>query len=107
MPRTLRPQPYTQRLQRLLTLINEIKCDPHQTPAALYARLHVSRFMFYKDCGVLQALGFAFRYDRRQQRYVITEDRFLPVLNLSTTEALAPDHGCAPTCLYRGLYPHL
>ncbi len=77
------------RLQRLLTLINEIKTTPHQAPEALYTSLGISRAMFYKDCQVLKDLGLAFHYDRQQRRYIITQDRFLPVLNLSTSEMLA------------------
>jgi predicted DNA-binding transcriptional regulator YafY len=45
--------------------------------------------MFYKDCQVLKALGLAFHYDRQQRQYIITQDRFLPVLHLSTSEMLA------------------
>jgi predicted DNA-binding transcriptional regulator YafY len=82
-------QQYTQRVQRLLALINEIKTNPRQTPAALYAALGISRAMFYKDCAVLATLGFAFRYDRHQERFVITQEQFLPVLDLRTSEVLA------------------
>jgi predicted DNA-binding transcriptional regulator YafY len=38
---------------------------------------------------VLKALGLAFHYDRQQRQYVITEDRYLPVLDLSVSELLA------------------
>jgi predicted DNA-binding transcriptional regulator YafY len=81
--------PYAKRLQRLLLLVNEIKTNPGQLPNALYASLSVSRSMFYKDCQVLAGLGFIFHYDRRQSSYVITQDRFLPALNLSISEVLA------------------
>jgi predicted DNA-binding transcriptional regulator YafY len=80
---------YARRLQRLLTIINEIKTTPHQAPEALYTSLGISRAMFYKDCQVLKALGLAFHYDRQQRQYVITQDRYLPVLALSTSELLA------------------
>ena len=83
------PHHYTGRLQRLLLLINDLKTNPCQTPAALYASLGVSRAMFYKDRQVLRDLGFVFRYDRQQRQYRIVQDRFLPVLNLSTSEILA------------------
>jgi predicted DNA-binding transcriptional regulator YafY len=82
-------QQYARRVQRLLALINEIKTNPRQTPEALYAALGISRAMFYKDCKVLATLGFTFRYSRRQRQYVITQDQFLPMLNLSTSEVLA------------------
>ena len=55
------PHHYTGRLQRLLLLINDIKTNPCQTPAALYASLGVSRAMFYKDRQALRELGFVFR----------------------------------------------
>jgi predicted DNA-binding transcriptional regulator YafY len=87
--RYIMQQQYARRVQRLLTLINEIKTNPRQQPEALYATLGVSRAMFYKDCKLLATLGFTFRYDRSQRQYVITQDQFLPVLSLSTSEVLA------------------
>ncbi len=89
MPQSVPPQQYARRLQRLLTLIHEIKTTPHQAPEALYTSLGISRAMFYKDCQVLKDLGLAFHYDRQQRRYIITQDRYLPVLDLSTSEMLA------------------
>jgi predicted DNA-binding transcriptional regulator YafY len=70
-------------------IINEIKTTPHQTPEALYTNLRISRAMFYKDCHVLKALGLDFHYDRQQRRHIITQDPYLPVLDLSTSEMLA------------------
>src|SRR5215467_3712505 len=89
MPQSITTHHYARHLQRLLTLTNELKTTPHQTPEALYTGLGISRAMFYKDCQVLQALGLAFHYDRQQRRHVITQDRYLPVLDLSTSEMLA------------------
>ena len=89
MPQSVSPHQYARRLQRLLMIINEIKTTPHQAPEALYASLGISRAMFYKDCQVLKALGLAFHYDRQQRRYIITQDRYLPVLDLSISEMLA------------------
>ena len=89
MPPAALPHQHVKRLQRLLTLVQDLKSAPQQSPEALYASLGVSRAMFYKDRQALAALGFVFHYDRRQQRYVITQDRFLPVLNLSFSEMLA------------------
>src|SRR5215510_6168971 len=89
MPQSITTHHYAGRLQRLLALINEIKTTPHQAPEALYTGLGISRAMFYKDCQVLKALGLAFHYNRQQRRYIITQDRFLLVLNLSTSEMLA------------------
>jgi predicted DNA-binding transcriptional regulator YafY len=76
-------------LQRLLTLINEIKTNPRQQPRTLYSTLKISSSMFDKDRRLLAGLGFAFRYSRKQRQYVIIQDQFLPVLNLSTSEVLA------------------
>ena len=89
MPQPIAPHQYARRLQRLLAIINEIKTTPHQAPEALYTSLSISRAMFYKDCQVLKALGLVFHYDRQQRRYIITQDRYLPVLDLSTSEMLA------------------
>lgn len=89
MPRSALSHQYSKRLQRLLVLVNEIKTNPYQAPEALWASLGVSRAMLYKDRQALAAMGFTFHYDRRQCGYVITQDRFLPVLNLSISEVLA------------------
>ena len=89
MPRSTLLHQYSRRLQRLLWLVNEIKINPYQTPEVLWVSLGVSRAMFYKDRQALAAIGFTFRYDRRQHGYVIMQDRFLPVLNLSISEVLA------------------
>ena len=89
MPQSIALHHYAGRLQRLLGLVNEIKTTPHQAPEALYTSLGISRAMFYKDRQVLKALGLAFHYDRQQRRYIITQDRYLPVLDLSTSELLA------------------
>jgi len=89
MLQSVPPRQYTRRLQRLLAIINEIKTNPQQAPEALYTSLDISCPMFYKDSQVLKALSFAFHHDRHQHRYIITQDRFLPVLDLSITEMLA------------------
>ena len=89
MPRPTPPPAYTRRIQRLLALINEIKTNPHQEPRLLCRALGVSRAMLYKDRQVLAQVGFTFRYDRRQRQHLITQDRFLPVLQLTSSEVLA------------------
>ena len=88
MPRPTQQQ-YARRVQRLLALINEIKTNPRQTPAALSAALGISRAMFYKDRELLATLGFTFRYVRSQHQFVITQEPFLPVLNLNSSEVPA------------------
>jgi predicted DNA-binding transcriptional regulator YafY len=89
MPQPILAHQPRKRLQRLLTIINEIKTNPHQRPQALYSALGISSSMFDKDRRLLAGLGFAFRFHRAQQRYEITQDQFLPVLALSTSEVLA------------------
>jgi predicted DNA-binding transcriptional regulator YafY len=89
MPQSIALHHYARRLQRLLTIINEIKTAPHQAPEALYTSLGISSGMFYKDRQVLKDLGLVFHYNRQQRRYIITQDRYLPVLDLSTSELLA------------------
>lgn len=89
MSRSTLPPAYTRRIQRLLALINEIKTNPRQEPRRLCSALGVSRAMFYKDRQVLAQVGFTFRYDRGQRQHVITQDRFLPVLELTSSEVLA------------------
>jgi hypothetical protein len=74
MPQSIALHHYARRVQRLLMIINEIKTTPHQTPEVLYTSLGMSRAMFYKDRQVLKALVLAFRYDRQQRRYIITQD---------------------------------
>ena len=88
MPRLILPPAYTRRIQRLLALINEIKTNPRQDPRLLCKALGVSRAMLYKDRQVLAQVGFTFRYDRGQRQHVITQDRFLPVLQLTTAVGL-------------------
>lgn len=80
---------YTQRLQRLLTLVNEIKTNPRQTPQKLCASLGISQATFFADRQTLVAMGFVFRYERKQRQYIIQREPFLPVLNLSTGELFA------------------
>jgi predicted DNA-binding transcriptional regulator YafY len=89
MPRPTAQSTYTRRIQRLLALINEIKTNPRQEPLLLCRALGVSRAMLYKDRQVLERVGFSFRYDRGQRQHVITQDRFLPVLQLTSSEVLA------------------
>ncbi len=64
MPSTTSSHRAVSRLHRLLTLINEIKTNPRQTPAALWTALGVGKTMFYKDKAELAGLGFAFEYRR-------------------------------------------
>jgi len=89
MSRPTPPATYTRRIQRLLALINEVKTNPRQEPRLLCMALGVSRAMLYKDRQVLAQVGFTFRYDRGQRQHVITQDRFLPVLELTSSEVLA------------------
>jgi predicted DNA-binding transcriptional regulator YafY len=89
MPQSTSTHRYAGRLQRLLTLINEIKTNPRQQPRMLYSTLNISSSMFDKDRRRLAGPGFVFRYNRKQRQYDIIQEQFLPVLNLCTSEVLA------------------
>lgn len=77
------------RMIRLLELIREIKASPGQTPEKLWQTLGISRSQFFEDKKALASLGFVFEYDRKHSRYVIKKDRYLPVSDLTTVEALS------------------
>lgn len=77
------------RLARLIRLAAEIKTNPYQRPEDLYRLLGVSRSQFFEDCRALAQAGFKFKYDRRQKRYRIIEDLFIPVLDLTMTEVIS------------------
>lgn len=77
------------RMTRLLELIQEIKVSPKQTPEQLCRTLGIKRSQFFDDRKTLAAIGFVFTYDRQQGRYVIQKDKYLPVADLSTVEALS------------------
>lgn len=77
------------RWARLIRLAAEIKTNPYQRPEDLYRLLGISRSQFFEDCRALAEAGFRFKYNRRERRYRIIEDLFIPVLNLTMTEVIS------------------
>jgi predicted DNA-binding transcriptional regulator YafY len=77
------------RATRLIELICEIKSNPHQTPEQLRQSLKISRSQFFEDRKALANLGFIFDYDRKQRRYLIKKDKFMPVPDLTAVEVLS------------------
>src|SRR5215469_11904059 len=77
------------RATRLLELIREIKSNPWQKPAQLWNSLGVGRSQFFEDKKSLAQIGFVFDYDRKQGRYVIKKDKYLPVSDLTAVEVLS------------------
>lgn len=74
---------------RFLQLAATIKIDPLQTPEQLWRNLGIKKAQFHRDRKALEHLGFTFKYDRKQQRFVILKDAFLPVHDLTLTETFA------------------
>jgi predicted DNA-binding transcriptional regulator YafY len=78
------------RLPRLIRLISEIKTNPRQTPEHLRYALGISRARFFEDKKLLEeALGFRFRFNRARGSYEILNDPYLPVVDLTLSEAFA------------------
>ena len=78
------------RLPRLLRLITEIKGNARQTPEQLQRVLGISRAQFFEDEKLLeQTLGFSFHFNRRKKGYELLNDPYLPVVNLTLSEAFA------------------
>ena len=77
------------RVSRLIRMASEIKTSPQQDPPALIRALGISKPQFYKDKRALEKLGFSFRYDRTQKRFVIDRDPYIPIYDLTLTETFA------------------
>lgn len=77
------------RVQRLIALISEVKTNPTQKPDQLCRSLKISRSQFFQDRRALAELGFEFDFSRKQNRYVVKADPYLPVLDLSAGEAFS------------------
>ena len=75
------------RMTRLLSIIQMIRSDPHQTLSRLVANLGISRSQFYKDKEALKKAGFDFVY-RKTSGFHITEDRFTPLTDLSLSDRI-------------------
>ncbi|MBI3949837.1 MAG: WYL domain-containing protein [Acidobacteria bacterium] len=81
---TIPPKP-----ARLIRLAAEIKTNPHQRSEELCRALGVRRSQFFEDCRGLARVGFEFEYDRKEQRYKIVKDIFIPVFDLTMTEVIS------------------
>jgi predicted DNA-binding transcriptional regulator YafY len=78
------------RLTRIIRLITELKTNAHQTPEQLYRALGISKSQFFQDKRLLeQAFGFTVKFDRVKRRYAIIADPYLPIINLTVSEAFA------------------
>lgn len=77
------------KIQRLMTIIIEVKIDPRQRPAALIQKLGIGKSQFYKDKQTLSGMGFEFEYSRTKGRFVVIRDVTLPVENLTLSEQLS------------------
>ena len=85
-----------ERFIRLMSIISDVKYNPHSNPDELCARFNISHRQFYKDRDSLMQMGYEFRFSRRRQRLLlekepegnITPDGFTALL-LSTQSALS------------------
>lgn len=77
------------KIPRLLQLASTVKTEPGQTPEQLWRSLGVKKAQYHRDKKALEEIGFVFKYDRKQQCFVIQNDPFLPVYNLTLTETFA------------------
>jgi predicted DNA-binding transcriptional regulator YafY len=79
----------THKIPRLLQLASAVKTDPEQTPEQLWRSLGVKKAQYHRDKKALEEIGFVFKYDRKQRRFVIDKEPFLPVFDLQLTETFA------------------
>lgn len=77
------------KLPRLLKIIEILKTTPTIKPEVLYKQLNISRSGFFKDKAALKKMGFEFQYHRQKYCYQILKDPYLPILNLNFTEVFA------------------
>lgn len=74
---------------RYIQLMTAVKNDPAQTPEQLWRNLEIKKAQFNRDKKELEKIGFIFKYDRTQRRFVILKEPFLPVHDLTLTETFA------------------
>jgi predicted DNA-binding transcriptional regulator YafY len=74
---------------RMIRLMSEVKTNPYQRPEELWRLLGIKRSQFFEDRKALAQFGFEFKYDRREKRYRIVRDIFIPVLDLTVTEVIS------------------
>jgi predicted DNA-binding transcriptional regulator YafY len=83
------PSSPTEKINRMLSLVREIKRRPTQKPESLYAKLGCSRSQFFEDRQFLRSIGFEFQYDRNLTKYVISRDPHRPESPLTPAETYA------------------
>jgi len=79
----------THKIPRLLQLASMVKTQSNQTPEELWQTLGIKKAQFHRDKKALEEIGFVFKYDRKQRRFVIDKEPFLPVFDLKLTETFA------------------
>ena len=72
---------------RLLRLVQEIRGDPKQPLADLWAALGIGKTQFYKDKDALEQIGFRFDYTKTRG-FTILEDRLAPLTDLSLSDRI-------------------
>ena len=77
------------KIPRLLQLASTSKNRPEQTPEQLWRSLGIKKAQYHRDKKALEEIGFVFKYDRKQRRFVIDKEPFLPVFDLQLTETFA------------------
>jgi predicted DNA-binding transcriptional regulator YafY len=77
------------KIPRLLQLASTVKTQPDQTLEQLWRSLGVKKTQYHRDKKALGEIGFVFKYDRKQHRFVIDKEPFLPVFDLKLTETFA------------------
>jgi predicted DNA-binding transcriptional regulator YafY len=77
------------KFSRLLLLAATVKTNAEQTPEQLWRSLGVKKAQYHRDKKALEEIDFVFKYDRKQRRFVIDKEPFLPVFDLQLTETFA------------------
>src|SRR5262245_984749 len=77
------------KIPRLLLLASTVKTNSEQTPEQLWRSLGVKKAQYHRDKKALEEIGFVFKYNRKQRRFVIDKEPFLPVFKLKLTETFA------------------
>lgn len=78
----------TSRVQRILKLLTTFHAGAAVTVEGLAKELGVTRRTVFRDLAVLEDAGVPFQYDRKQRRYRIRRDFFIPPINFSLVECL-------------------
>lgn len=79
----------TNRLRRLLNLITALHTGRSLTVEDLSKELRVTRRTIFRDLEILQHSGVPFKYDRREMRYRVDREYFIPPISFTMDEAMA------------------